>query len=158
MSKRWIGHIVLITIVLGAMIVTGLLARGETTQSTYLPFVATNRPSVTVLIDHDTTMVTAYVLPGTQRILVGYIDRKYGNLFHVTEDMGSNLVEIPMTQAQFAALQPAFVVPGDKQANGSFAVTGNILHVYVCTRDVDDPTGPFKLKRLDMLIPPQPQP
>lgn len=160
MRKRFYLHLVLIVLVLGAMVATGLLARGQATQLAYLPIVATDKPSITLLVDGDTTMVTAYVLPGMSRIIVTYIDRANGNRLHITEDIGTQLVEIPMP-AEFApqpSNNPSFVTPGNKQANGTTVATGGILHIYVTSRDENDPTGPFKLKRLDMPIPPQSTP
>jgi hypothetical protein len=156
MSRRLATHLLVITVVLAAMVLTGLLARSQSTQLAYLPIVATSRPTVIVLIDADTTMVSAYVLPGTQRIIVTYIDRANGNRAHITEDIGTRVVEIPVPP-EFATLQssnqPAFVVPGDKQANSVVVATNGILHIYVTSRDEGDPTGPFKLKRLDMPLP-----
>ena len=121
----------------------------------YLPVVANGQAKVTetTLINTDTTMVTAYVLPSTTRIIVTYIDRANGNVLHVAEDKGTRLVELSLPPAftgNAPSVDPQFVYPGPKQANGATVATNGVLHVYACTRDVNDPTGPFKLKRLDV--------
>lgn len=137
-------------------------ASGQAEQRSYLPLVATDISSITVLVATDTTMVTCYAIPNTTRIIVTYIDRLHGNRLHVTEDMGDLLVELDMPPGLGGltadSTAPAFVVPGDKQANGCIVVVGNTMKLYVTTRDENDPTGPFKLKRWDTPIPPPPNP
>jgi hypothetical protein len=158
-------HRLVLIVLLAMLCALGLgAASGQpTARRAYLPIVATDTPSITLLVDGDTTMVTAYVLPGTSRIIVTYIDRANGNRLHVTEDMGTALVEIPLPP-EFAApaapadsQHPGFVAPGDKQANGATVAIGGMLKIYVTTRDTGDPTGPFKLKRFDMPVPVPPQ-
>lgn len=123
----------------------------------YLPAIANGQATTTIttLVDFDSVMVTAYVLPNTSRIILTYIDRAHGNVLHVVEDKGNRVAEIPLPPGLLTAQQvdPSFTYPGPKQSNGATVVTGNVLHVYACTRDIGDLTGPFKLKRIDMPVP-----
>jgi hypothetical protein len=144
-----------------------ILTYSAQSPAAYLPIVAnkTNAQatSFTTLIDHDTTFVNAANIPGTCRVIVTYIDRANGNRLHVTEDMFNRLVEISMTVEMRLAIgadyldpQPQFEYPGPKHASGFPIIVCNELWVYANARDVGDLTGPFKLKRLTMPIPPKP--
>ena len=118
----------------------------------YLPFVAQDGATLTTLVETDCGFVSAVVVPGTTRRIVGWIDRVHGNVLKIGEDVGDRLVDIddPMLK-QF--ISPAFTFPGPKQGTASLVIAGGILHVYATSRDEGDDTGPFKLRRLDMPVP-----
>jgi len=121
-----------------------------------LPVVANGQltPAITTLVADDSTFVGA-AATHDGRIVVTYIDRAHGNKLHVVEDAGDHVIELiaPIeTQPPLAAM-PAFEVSGEKQADGVPLIVGDVLHVYYTSRDAGDPTGPFRLKRLTMLMP-----
>lgn len=128
-----------------------------------LPAVANGQaaPTITTLVEDDSTFVGVALVPGTSRVLLTYIDRAHGNRLHLVEDVGDHVAEVklPPLGTVSAAPSPSFVAPGDKQADGVPIVlpatfnTPAMLRVYFTSRDEDDPDGPFKLKRLTMPVP-----
>jgi hypothetical protein len=110
--------------------------------------------SLVQLIGDDSTFVSAAVAPGGC-VFLSYIDRAHGNRLHVVRDAGDHVVEIDLPPiASSPALAPAFVTPGEKQADGALIVNGGVLSVYYTSRAPDDPSGPFRLYRLSMPAPP----
>jgi hypothetical protein len=145
-----------------AAIVLALLVAAQVQSATAplrLPLVsraAQFAATITVLVEDDSTFVHAAVAPGGCTFLT-YIDRAHGNRLHLVRDAGDHVVEVPLpllVQQVAREVDPGFVAPGDKQADGALVIVGTRLDLYYTTRDVDDPGGPFKLKRLTMPVPP----
>lgn len=152
-----------VTMIVLALAVMALTAVAQTSNRVYLPLVQQPPQSrLVTLVDTDAGFVAAELLPNTTRVFVIYIDRRDGNRIHVTEHIGDRLVEIPdpmLAQLAFAdvlAPSPTFTYPGPKQGTGDPLIVGNELRIYATARDVDDPTGPFKVKVLTMPIPKPP--
>lgn len=127
-------------------------AAGAVVSRQLLPIIRNGQaqPSVVTLVESDSTFVGA-TADATGRIVLTYIDRAHGNKLHVVEDVGDHVVElIDPIATQTAPIAPTFEVDGPKQADGVPLIVGDKLHVYFTSRDVDDPTGPFRLKRLTM--------
>lgn len=136
---------------------------GATSPRAFLPVVATGQIPTTIvtLVHSDATFVSAANPPGTTRRLLSFIDRAHGNRLAVVEDVGDRVVDVtlPPLALQALAPSPAFIVPDSpKQADGFILIVGNTMYVYFTGRDADDPTGPFKLKRITMPIPPPASP
>lgn len=105
------------------------------------------------LVDVDSTYLSAAIAPAGCAFLA-YIDRAHGNRLHVVRDAGDHVVEVPLPPlAQEVARDPAFTAPGDKQAAGALVFAGARMLLYYTSRDEGDPTGIFKLKRLNMPAP-----
>ena len=153
--RRWIKGAAVLA---GAGVGVKTLAQpGE--QRVYLPFVAQLAVSTLVtLVEADCGFVSAVVVPGTSRVLLGYIVRPNGNLLHIAEDMGDHLEELddPLLAALIlgSVPAPAFTFPGPKQGTCALVIVGGQLLLYATSRDDGDETGPFKLKRLSMPVPP----
>ena len=125
-----------------------------TESRVYLPLVAQTGSTLTTLVDTDVGFVATVVVPGTNRRLVGWIDRAHGNVLRIGEDKGDHLadVEEPLLRGLVA---PAFAFPGPKQGTASLVIVGNVLHIYTTSRKEGDETGPFMLMRLSMPVPPE---
>lgn len=126
----------------------------------YLPVIANGaiQPTITTLIQTDTSFVTAEMIPNTCRVMVTYIDRANGNKLHVAEDTDGSLYEtaLPPLGTSLQSISPEFVPSGPKQAFGDTVFVCGVMKVYFTGRDTGDDTGPFKLKRIDMNVPPVP--
>jgi hypothetical protein len=157
----WFIALALLFVVLGLATALWLVARStpvsaQEERTVSLPFVAhglsSEAPaSVTTLIDHDTTFVSVALIPGTCRVIVVYVDRERGNLVHVTEHVGGQLVEVPMPQGvTLAGDAPDFVAPGLKHASGAAIAVCDRLRVYMNARVEEN--GPFILQVIDMPI------
>lgn len=125
----------------------------------YLPFVAQPPGSTLVtLVEADCSFVSAVVVPGTSRVILGYIIRPNGNLLHIAEDKGDHLEELddPLLAALLlgSAQGPAFTFPGPKQGTCALVIVGGQLLIYATSR-VEE-TGPFMLRRLSMPVPAAP--
>lgn len=139
----------------------------------YLPTIKrepAQQPPVTTrlveLVDTDAGFVHAAVIPGTNRVVVAYIDRRQGNRLFVGEHIGDTIQPLPDPEFQrLASLllfgdvlppSPSFVYPGPKQGNGAVVFVGQEMRVYAVSRRVDDPSGPFPVMVLIAPIPPAP--
>jgi hypothetical protein len=111
----------------------------------YFPlFRAPPQAGTVTLVESDTTFVSAAYDPSTGRIFVSYIDRGNGNKAHLTELIQDRLYEVaPPTLAGTA---PAFSPDSPKDADSALLAINGWLWWFVSSRDVDDPTGDFKLK------------
>lgn len=140
----------------------GLYPKGDSATAqpaelhSYLPAVFQSAGSTLVtLVEADCGFVAAVVVPGTPRVILGYIIRPNGNLLHIAEDMGDHLEELddPLLAALLlgSAQGPAFTFPGPKQGTCALVIVGGQLLIYATSR-VEE-TGPFMLRRLSMPVP-----
>lgn len=142
------------------LVLLSFLSGSVARSPTYVPIATrgadTGPATFTVLIDYDTTFVTAALIPGGCRVILTYIDRAHGNRLHVVEDLGTAVKELPLPSGVPSIIgprSPAFEYPGPKQASGFPLVVCGRLRVYANTRLPDDTSGPFKLTKIDMPVP-----
>lgn len=171
-QSRWIGIVILSLMTLIPIIV--LLMPDKTAHSasvgkiSNLPLIT--RPmttsTLTTLVNHDCGSVVA-ATDGAGRIFIGYQDRTQGSKYFFAEDMGTHIVPLPDPDGLIEQLvlgmtptdpSPSFAFPGEKQGPSFILIVNNVMHIYAVSRDEGDPTGPFKVKRLSMPIPPRPKP
>lgn len=116
----------------------------------FLPVVfgAPAGPSIVTLTESDTTFVSAAYDPLSRRVFVGYIDRAHGNRARFTELVGDRLVDVALPAFPPSLVSaPAFNPPDSpKDADSAMLVIDGWVYWFVTSREVDDPTGPFKLK------------
>lgn len=152
-----------VTLLLTIGLVTGAWAATLPGKLSMFPLIvngqAQARATITTLVESDSTFVSAAIHAPTQRRFVSYIARANGNRLHITEDCGNRLEELDLPPELLGslALQPAFTFTGDKQADSAMVITGNTIRVWVSSRDATtegNSDGPFKLKRLDIPVPP----
>jgi hypothetical protein len=131
----------------------------------YLPVVANGAQPLppappigrVVLIESDTTFVTATRDDESGRIFVAYIDRAHGNRAHFTELISDTLVEVPTPL--LPAIAPSFTPPGSPKDADAGAIlitqhdTGAIVWWFVTSRPEGDPDGPFQLLLLRFKMP-----
>lgn len=120
---------------------------------------APQQATITTLVESDTTFVSAVLHASSNRRFVSYIARANGNRLHITEDCGNRLEELKLPAAILGSLDlaPAFTFEGDKQADSAMIITGNTIRVFVSSRDATpegNSDGPFKMKRIDIPLPP----
>lgn len=171
-QSRCVG-IVILAIMLVAPILM-LFVSNDSVQSapvaktSHLPLIT--RPlttaTLTTLVNHDCGSVVA-ATDGAGRIFIGYQDRTQGSKYFFAEDMGTHIVPLPDPDGLIEQLvlgmtptepSPSFAFPGEKQGPSFILIVNNVMHIYAVSRDEGDPTGPFKVKRLSMPIPPRPKP
>jgi hypothetical protein len=130
--------------------ILGFIANGQTTAT------------ITVLDTGDNSFIDAAVAP-TGCTFLSYIDRDNGNKLLIKQDAGTRLIDVPMPPGiqskadaigrAIADTLPGFAAPGEKQADGSLVIRGNVLSIYFTGRLSGDETGKFQLQRLDMPLP-----
>lgn len=145
----------LIALALLAAFTLGQLAHAAS-SSIALPAVGVEAQlsaSLETLVPDDSTYVSAAVAPGGC-VIISYIDRAHGNRLHVVRDAGDHVVEVELPPiARSIVIDPGFIPPGPKHADSALIINGGALSLYYTSRDDDDPSGPFRLKRLTMPTP-----
>lgn len=155
-----IGHLLFVALI-GVVLLGNARLSAQPPTTNNLPIImrAHGQPpasTLTTLVDRDCGFVTVASIPGTTRVIVGYIDRTQGNRLFIAEDEGDRLEDIPDPDGALRALlmppvvAPEFVYDGPKQGAAAMIVIGDMLHIYATARDPDDSGGPFKLKRLSI--------
>ena len=164
MRAKYIIPVLLLA--LGFNLGIGLAAYQKATiqPAAYLPAIHTQALTptpaqsslVTLVSNCDCSFVTAELIPNTTRVILAYIDRSRGNRLFIVEDIGATVKDIPSPLLARLAIgdnEPSFIAPGPKQGFGQPIVVGGMLRIYFTSRDENDPTGPFKLKRITMPVP-----
>lgn len=148
-SRLWIAGACALLLLLGLA-----PAAGETVINVPIVGKEYQAPAdLVTLVDSDSTYISATLAPAGC-VFMAYIDRAHGNRLHVVRDAGDHVVEVPLPPlAQQVAQDPAFTAPGDKQAAGALLFAGSRMLIYYTSRDEGDPSGIFKLKRLNMPAP-----
>lgn len=104
-------------------------------------------PTRVVLVESDTTFVSADRDAVTGRIFVSYIDRAHSNRLHFTELVSDTLVEAPAPG--IAGLQPgplpAFQPSDTKDADSALIAYGGWVWLFVSSREINEAGEPFKL-------------